>query len=99
MRKMILRNGWGIWNEVAKEFQFGLFAEKKEQVEKGLFSTIGKDAYKYRFVARRMDNESLVNLHNKTQIKKQKLKILQAENQVAYLKRELEEFAQDVQKG
>jgi len=43
---------YGIYNTVAKKFQFGISEPTKELALKKLFQKIGKDSYKWRFEAR-----------------------------------------------
>lgn len=40
---------YGIWNNMKKEFQFGIIETSKAKAEKALFNKIYKDAYKWRF--------------------------------------------------
>lgn len=46
---------WGIYNTMAKEFQFGIDEPTKEKAEKKLFKKIGYDSYKWRFEARKIN--------------------------------------------
>lgn len=93
------RKQFGIWNTSEKEFQFGIQTETAIQAEKGLFSKIGYDYLKWRFIAQIMD-EKHCNLHNETQIKKKqthidsiKYKLLQEERTLSLFKHE----AQNIQ--
>lgn len=45
---------YGIYNTVAKEFQFGICEPSKRKAIDKLFSKIGKDAYKWRFEVRKV---------------------------------------------
>lgn len=47
---------YGIWNSVAKEFQFGICEPTKKKAIQ-LFNKIGRDAYKWRFEVRKLDNK------------------------------------------
>lgn len=47
---------YGIYNTMKKEFQFGIVESSKEEAIQKLFNKIGKDAYKWRFKARRMEH-------------------------------------------
>lgn len=40
---------YGIWNSVAKEFQFGIRESTPEKAERALFKKIRYDSYKWRF--------------------------------------------------
>jgi hypothetical protein len=92
MKKLKPCASYGVWNAVAKEFQFGIKTEKIEHAEKALKSKIGHDSKKYRFEIKCMNNENLVNLHNFTQIEKQKQRIRSKEMEINALARELEDF-------
>ena len=43
---------YGIWNTYKKEFQFGIDEPSKSKALKKLFSKIGNDARKWRFVVK-----------------------------------------------
>jgi hypothetical protein len=43
---------YGIYNNIKKEFQFGICEPSKHKAWKALFNKIGKDAYKWRFEVR-----------------------------------------------
>ena len=43
---------YGIYNMMAKKFQFGICEETPRKARKKLFEKIGKDAYKWRFEAK-----------------------------------------------
>lgn len=45
---------YGIWNNMKKEFQFGICEPSKKKATKRLFEKIGKDAYKWRFEVRKL---------------------------------------------
>ena len=45
---------YGIWNDVKKEFQFGICEPTERKAIKKLFEKIGKDAYKWRFEAKKL---------------------------------------------
>ena len=45
---------WGIWNQVKREFQFGISEDTPMLAEARLFQKIGDDARKYRFEVRRL---------------------------------------------
>lgn len=50
---------YGIWNDVKKEFQFGICEDTPMLAEARLFQKIGDDAGKYRFQPRMLpDKES-----------------------------------------
>ncbi len=40
---------YGIWNNMAKEFQFGICETTAEKARAKLFKKIGYNSYKYRF--------------------------------------------------
>ena len=40
---------YGIWNNMRKEFQFGICEDSQKKAKKALFNKIGNDAYKWRF--------------------------------------------------
>lgn len=40
---------YGIWNNIKKEFQFGIQEPTKQKAQRKLFHKIGNDAYKWRF--------------------------------------------------
>lgn len=48
---------WGIWNNIKKEFQFGIAEDTPGKAKKRLFQKIGKDAYKWRFEVKRIGND------------------------------------------
>lgn len=48
---------YGIWNNMKKEFQFGICESSKTKASKKLFDKIGKDAYKWRFEVKRLPNQ------------------------------------------
>ena len=43
---------WGIWNQMKKEFQFGICEETPMLAEARLYQKIGDNARKYRFEPR-----------------------------------------------
>lgn len=43
---------YGIWNNIKKEFQFGISEDTPKKAEKKLFDKIGHDARKWRFSIR-----------------------------------------------
>jgi hypothetical protein len=43
---------YGIYNTIAKEFQFGISAKSKSEAMRMLFQKIGNDARKWRFEVR-----------------------------------------------
>lgn len=43
---------YGIWNNMKKEFQFGISEPTKEKAKRRLFKKIGYDSYKWRFEVR-----------------------------------------------
>lgn len=45
---------WGIWNQVKREFQFGICEDTPMLAEARLFQKIGDDARKYRFEVRQL---------------------------------------------
>ena len=49
---------WGIWNQVKREFQFGISEDTPMLAEARLFQKIGDDARKYRFEVRQLPKES-----------------------------------------
>lgn len=48
---------WGIYNHLAKQFQFGICEKSPYLAEKKLFKKIGNDARKWRFEARQMPKD------------------------------------------
>ena len=51
---MIMR--YGIYNIRAKKFQFGINEPSKRKARNKLFAKIGKDAYKWRFQVKRIND-------------------------------------------
>lgn len=45
---------WGIWNNVKKEFQFGICEDTPMLAEARLFQKIGDNARKWRFEVRKL---------------------------------------------
>lgn len=45
---------YGIWNNIKKEFQFGIQEPTKQKAQRKLFNKIGNDAYKWRFEIRKI---------------------------------------------
>lgn len=45
---------YGVWNNIKKEWQFGICARSKKQATRQLFDKIGKDAYKWRFEIKKL---------------------------------------------
>lgn len=45
---------YGVWNNIKKEFQFGIKEPTKQKTQKKLFQKIGNDAYKWRFDIRKI---------------------------------------------
>jgi cell division protein FtsX len=91
-KKLIPCSFYGIWNDCAKEFQFGIKTVKSEQALKGLEKKIGNNSKKWRFVAKSMNDVNLINLHNRTQIQKQENKIEQLKQSLEYEKQVLKDF-------
>ena len=56
-----MNNGkiYGIYNTVAKEFQFGIKAKSKSEARRMLFQKIGNDARKWRFETREIKEQAL----------------------------------------
>ena len=59
MKREIYQRGisgkkWGIWNQVKREFQFGISEDTPMLAEARLFQKIGDDARKYRFEVRQL---------------------------------------------
>lgn len=48
---------YGIWNNIKKEFQFGIRELTKQRAKNKLFQKIGYDSYKWRFEIRRIPEE------------------------------------------
>ena len=48
---------YGIWNNIKKEFQFGIKEETKQKAQNKLFKKIGYDSYRWRFEVRRIPKE------------------------------------------
>ena len=49
---MITEKRYGVWNNIKKEFQFGIDEPTQEKAIKKLFNKIGNDVYKWRFEIR-----------------------------------------------
>ncbi|NOW84303.1 hypothetical protein B0H39_002184 [Clostridium beijerinckii] len=64
---------YGIYNTYAKAFQFGICEETKNKARKKLFKKIGKDAYKWRFEVRKINN---THESNKNILKKKENEIM-----------------------
>lgn len=45
---------YGIYNNIKKEFQFGITESTKQKAQNKLFKKIGNDAYKWRFEVRKI---------------------------------------------
>ena len=45
---------YGIYNNIKKEFQFGIAEFTKQKAQRKLFKKIGNDAYKWRFEVRKI---------------------------------------------
>lgn len=65
MNKEIYQRGlpgkkWGIWNQVKKEFQFGIAEDTPMLARARLFQRIGDDARKYRFELKQIPKEKSV---------------------------------------
>jgi len=45
---------YGIYNNIKKEFQFGIAESTKQKAQRKLFKKIGNDAYKWRFEVRKI---------------------------------------------
>ena len=50
---------YGIWNDVKKEFQFGICEDTPALAEARLKQKIGKDSHKWRFSVRRLPGDPL----------------------------------------
>lgn len=50
---------FGVYNQMRKEFQFGICETSKKKARKKLFEKIGKDAYKWRFEVKKMPGEKV----------------------------------------
>lgn len=48
---------WGVWNSVAKCFQFGISEDTPMLAEARLYQKLGYDAKKWRFEVRRLPKE------------------------------------------
>jgi hypothetical protein len=48
---------YGIWNDMKKEWQFGICEPTQRRAYKALFKKIRYDAYKWRFEARKLPAE------------------------------------------
>ncbi|WP_328802001.1 hypothetical protein T3H97_06215 [Paenibacillus sp. LX16] len=48
-----MNDQWGIWSCWSKKFCFGISAPSAKVARKELYKKIGKDAYKWRFEARK----------------------------------------------
>ena len=60
---------WGIYNTVAKEFQFGISEDSPMLAEARLFYKIGDRARQYRFEARVLPSVKRVALHQEKEEK------------------------------
>lgn len=60
---------FGVWNTVAKEFQFGIREIRPYLAEQQLFKKIGNDARKYRFEIRVINNDQYNEMVNRHAIK------------------------------
>lgn len=60
---------YGIWNDVKKEFQFGICEDTPALAEARLKQKIGRDSHKWRFQVRRLTGEAL---HRATEAKNEK---------------------------
>lgn len=47
---------YGIWNSYRKEWQFGICEPTEIRAYRALFKKIGRDAYKWRFEAKKLPN-------------------------------------------
>lgn len=50
---------YGIWNNMRKEFQFGICEPTPEEAKKALFKKIRYDAYKWRFEVKRLPDREV----------------------------------------
>jgi hypothetical protein len=50
---------WGIWNSVAKCFQFGISEDTPMLAEARLYQKLGDDAKKWRFEVRQLPKEEV----------------------------------------
>lgn len=48
---------YGIYNTCKKEFQFGIKEPTKRKAEQKLFEKIGRDTWKWRFVAKKIKED------------------------------------------
>lgn len=55
---------WGIYNSVAKCFQFGICEDSPYKAEKKLFKKIGYDSYKWRFETRVLPKAEKEKINN-----------------------------------
>ena len=53
---------YGIWNDVQKEFQFGIAEDTPQKAERKLFAKIGHDARKWRFEVREIKSDSKIQV-------------------------------------
>lgn len=60
-KKMYDYTYYGIWSSTSNNWVFGIYAPTKELAYEALFKRIGKDAYKWRFSAKRIPKEELPN--------------------------------------
>ena len=60
---------YGIWNDVKKEFQFGICEDTPALAEARLKQKIGRDSHKWRFSVRRLTGATL---HQATEAKNEK---------------------------
>ena len=49
---------WGIWNNMRKEFQFGICEDTPHKAEEALFQKIGYDSCKVRFEPKVLPDET-----------------------------------------
>jgi hypothetical protein len=59
---------YGIYNTMAHKFQFGIKEPSKTKAMKKLFETIGKDAYRWRFEAKKLPVEKVVSSESNSKI-------------------------------
>lgn len=68
---------YGIWNNIKKEFQFGIAEPTRKKAESKLFQLIGYDSYKWRFETRKIPKNLKKKGENKVEILYSGIEILQ----------------------
>lgn len=59
---------YGIWNSYRKEWQFGICEPTEIRAYRALFKKIGRDAYKWRFEAKKLPNGKIPKVEPKLKL-------------------------------